>query len=128
MTRAALSPLFVGLLALAACRTAPIYEVANAPIEPPRSLEEVGRLIERAAILQGWQTQQVRPGLLLATKRVGRHVASVAIEYQTDSYSITLRQSIALKQSEGWIHVRYNEWVHALERAIDRRMVAGPMH
>lgn len=129
MTRAALSLGFVGPLALAACRTAPIYEVRDARIEPPReSLQEVGRLIGRAAILQGWQTRQVRPGVLLATKRIGRHIASVAIEYRTDSYSITLQQSVAPSQSEGRIHVRYNEWVHALKRAIELGLVAEPMH
>jgi len=83
------------------------------------------RQVERAARVQGWETEVLQPGVLLATKRRGRHVASSTIEFDERSFSITLRNSSELKQSGGRIHKAYNEWVRNLADAIRREAASA---
>lgn len=121
-------PMVLLALLLGACRTAPIYNVQRAPIGMSgASLEDVGVWIDRAARLQEWRTEAVAPGTLLVTKSRGRHVATATIRYDATSYSITLRNSIDLKQRHGEIHKAYNEWIRSLDRTIRREVAAGPL-
>lgn len=110
----------VALLALGAgCRTAPIRDVDHAPL-PSAPLDARQQQIERAALMQGWEIQHIAPNLMIATKRRGRHVASTMIEFDRDSYSIRLRNSVALRQTDDRIHKTYNDWVERLEYSIRR--------
>jgi hypothetical protein len=94
--------------------------------EPGISLAEVGLRIERAARLQSWHAERRQPGLLIVTKRRGRHVGSANIRYDMERFDISLRSSSYLRETpDGKIHKLYNEWVQALERTI-RREVAAP--
>jgi hypothetical protein len=100
MRRPVVLALFL-VLFLAACKTAP-------------------------ARLQNWETEQTSPGVMIVTKRRGRHVAAATVRYDTDSFSISLRNSIALKQApDGTIHKLYNVWAKGLENAI-RQEVSAP--
>jgi hypothetical protein len=126
MRRPVVLALFL-VLFLAACKTAPIYDVPNRTFGGSlASLEEASVRIDRAARLQNWETEQTSPGVMIVTKRRGRHVAAATVRYDTDSFSISLRNSIALKQApDGTIHKLYNVWAKGLENAI-RQEVSAP--
>ena len=118
----------LALLALlaGACRTAPIYNVTSASLSSSEAtLEEVGKQIERAARFQNWETESPQPGILIVTRRRGKHVGVATIRYDTGSFSIALRNSHNLKQANGQIHKLYNQWVRALEQTIRREVAAG---
>jgi hypothetical protein len=104
---------------------APVYNVVDAPLDSSGSLERVGEQIRLAARLIDWQVEEFRPNVVLATKRHGSHVATAAISYDADSFSIELRGSSQMKQGDGRVHKLYNEWVHDLEAAIRREVSAG---
>ena len=114
--------LLLGLLMSfgAGCKTAPIHNVRVAV--DPAPLEVRHQQIVRAAHMQGWTTQSPGPGIVIATRRKGRHTASSTIEFDGSNYSITLRNSAFLKQSGDSIHKLYNVWIQGLEQSINREM------
>lgn len=104
---------------------APVYNVVDAPLDSPGSLEQVGEQIRLAARFQNWEVEEFRPNVLLATKRYSTHAATASISYDEDSFSIELRGSDHLKEGDGRIHKLYNQWVHSLEAAILGEVRAG---
>ena len=128
-TRAALVAIIATTLAVAACRTAPIRNVTNTPLNAaPReslTMDEVAKAIWRGGQEQGWQISEVRPGELVGTLKLRSHVAVVTITHDTSRFSITYRDSTNLLQSEGEIHKRYNTWVRNLEAAIQRELATA---
>lgn len=110
----------VGVLLLASCRTAPIYEVEGATFNSnePHSLDEVTDAIQRAGTQLGWQMREERPGLILGTLNVRTHQAIVEIPYDTDSFAIHYQDSTNLDHDGDTIHSNYNGWVQNLERQI----------
>jgi hypothetical protein len=114
-------------LTVLACRTAAIYNAIDVPIASgnPLTLELVRERIGRAARFQGWDIEDIQPGVVVATKRVGNHAGTSTISFDTSSFDITLRNSTNLQQGPGSIHKLYNRWVKALELSI-RQEVASP--
>ena len=120
--------LLLSLVFIAGCvwlsgNRVPIYNVVDAPLKHGDTLADVGEDIRRAARMQSWEIEEVGPDVIYATKRRGQHVATAAITYDVDSFSIQLRSSDYFKQTEdGRIHKLYNEWVHSLESTIRREL------
>ncbi len=125
-------PLLLSSAAIAGCvwlsgNRVPIYNIVDAPLDHAGTVQHAGEQIRRAARIQNWEIEEVRTNLMYVTKRRGQHVATAAISYDADSFSIRLRSSVYLKQTEdGRIHKLYDEWVRSLESTIRREVVYGP--
>lgn len=118
--------------AVSGCRTASIYNVSNARLAPPAgtspSVDDVGRAIRAAGERLGWSMQDVRPGEMSGTLTVNRrHVAVVAITYDTSTFSITYQDSKLLMKDGTVIHKSYNEWIRRLEAAIQEEVARASL-
>ncbi len=109
-----------GLLLLAACRMAPVYNQQTTPNEAPpdATLEQVTKAIKQAGLNLGWRMTEEEPGRIIGTLRLRRHQAVVEILFDTESYSITYLDSVNLKYDGEKIHQNYNSWVRNLSNAI----------
>ena len=111
------------VLALAGCmRTAPIYNVDNAPITSG-SAKALGAAQVRQAIIAagsslGWRIGDAGPGRLEGTLNLRTHTAVVDIPYSAGSYSIKYKRSENLNEANGAIHSNYNGWIQNLDKAI----------
>jgi hypothetical protein len=127
--RIAVVTMIATILVVAACRTAPIRNVTDAPLNAPPgarlTMEEVATAIWRGGQEQGWQISEVRPGELTGTLRLRSHVAVVTITHDTSRFSIRYRDSTNLLQSGDDIHKRYNTWVRNLDLAIQRELATA---
>ena len=112
----------VVLVALAACRTAPIYTVNEAPVpaaaQKQATLNDVKAAILRAGARLGWQMTEAGPGVINARIALRTHTASADVKYTTNTYSIVYRDSTNLDATSGTIHKNYNGWVENLDREI----------
>lgn len=120
--------LAVMVLAAAGCRTAPIYNVQGAPVTPTVAdevtREEIKDAIIRAGSGLGWRMRPQEPGHMLGVLRLRSHVAKVDIRYDTETYSITYRDSTNLDHQNGQIHSNYNGWIQNLDTAIQNEIAA----
>jgi hypothetical protein len=104
------------------CRgNVPIHNVTDAPVaasKPNPSLDEVGKAIQRAGAALGWQMKETKPGHMLGTLNVRKHVAVVDVNYSVKSYSIRYKDSTELGYDGGNIHQNYNGWIQNLDKGI----------
>jgi hypothetical protein len=117
-------------MAVGAChRVQPIYTVQGHPI-PSVSLglksEQITQLITSAAQSKGWLVDPVGPTEVRATQKWKDHTAVVFISNDDKTFSIRNDGSTNLLQQGDMIHRQYNERVHALEDAIERRLYQRP--
>ncbi len=116
-------------LFLLGCRTAPIMEITDAPIEtasgkkPP--LSNVTKQITSAGIQLGWQMKKVKSGHIVATLYLRDHMVQVDIRYSTKTYSITYKNSSEMKYDGTNIHSNYNAWVQRLNNSIRTNVFNG---
>lgn len=105
-----------GLLVLASCRMAPVYNVESSPLGAPAdaTLAQVTEAISKAGFSLGWQMNPDTPGHMTGTLRLRSHVAVVDITYDTKIFSITYADSSNLKYDGRIIHKNYNSWVQNL--------------
>jgi hypothetical protein len=112
----------VALTVLGACRTAPIYNVNEAPVpvvaQKQATMNDVKGAILRAGARLGWQMTEAGPGVVNARIALRTHTASADVKYTTKSYSIVYRDSTNLDATSGTIHKNYNGWVENLDREI----------
>lgn len=120
-----LAAAFLGCVWLSGNRV-PVYNVIDAPIGRGITVEQVGDAVRRAAQIDNWKVEEVGPQVFYVTKRRGEHSATAEISYRADSFSIELRGSENLKQSDGRIHKLYNEWVRSLESTIRHEINTPP--
>lgn len=122
-----LTALAAAALLLVACRTAPILNVKDAPVNVPEgqaaTLATVEQAIIRAGNGLGWQMKVEKPGLIVGTLYLRDHQAVVDIPYSTSSYSIVYRNSVNLDQNGDSIHRNYNGWVQNLDKAIRKNLL-----
>lgn len=107
------------------CRTAPVYNVDNAPVSTTSgnaSMDQVRDAIVQAGVSLGWQMKPVKPGLIIGTLNLRTHMAQVDINYNTQAYSIHYKASNNLKYDGANIHSNYNGWVERLDQAIRARL------
>lgn len=116
------------VLLAAGCRTpTPVYNVTNASVSTAKSnpsLDEIGRTIVQAGAALGWQMKQVKPGYILGTLNIRKHVAVVDINYSAKSYSIQYKDSTELNYDGASIHPNYNGWVQNLDNRIRAQLSA----
>ncbi|HVE51413.1 MAG TPA: hypothetical protein VNG69_17565 [Casimicrobiaceae bacterium] len=127
LRRAALVLIAGSLVALAGCRSAPVYNIVEAPVMSPRgaSMQEVERAILQAGAALGWQMVSNRPGHMVGTLLLRDHRAIVDIDYTPKVYSIRYRDSSGLDYGGGQIHKNYNGWIQNLDREIRTRLAAA---
>ena len=105
---------------IAGCRSAPVYNVDNSPI--PASINATEKSVQGAIIKAGfglgWNMNEEKPGLIIGTLNMRRHVAVVEINYSAKSYSITYKDSVELNYDGTNIHSNYNVWVKDLDKKI----------
>jgi len=114
------------ILVAAGCRGAvPVYNVADAPVaasKPNPSLDDVDKAIQRAGATLGWQMKQTKPGHMLGTLNLRKHVAVVDVNYSAKSYSIKYKDSTELDYDGQNIHPNYNGWIQNLDKAIKAQL------
>lgn len=121
MKRFATQVVLVLLVAVAtvSCRTAPVFNVVNAPFtQPAPSLEDADSAIKRAGAALGWQMKTSEPGKILATLPIRSHVAIVDVTFNQKEFSIMYRDSTNLKYDGTEIHSNYNGWIQNLRNGI----------
>ncbi len=126
VSRLAVLVVTVTLVGLGGCRTAAIQDVTKAPlgVAPGKrvSLPQVAKAIHAAGSDLGWVIEDVRPGEMLGTLNLRKHVAVVTIEYTTSTFDIRYKSSKNLQQQGTEIHRKYNLWVHNLAQRIQQHM------
>ena len=113
------------VIVLAGCRSAPIQNIQNSPVTPTAdqvTVEQVKDAIIRAGAGLGWRMNPVEPGHMVATLHIRAHMAKVDINYDTNSYDITYKDSDNLDHEGNEIHSNYNGWVQNLDNAIQNEI------
>ena len=116
------------VLGTTGCRkTAPIFNVEQAPVETNSgstlTLGEVADSIKDAGMGLGWRMNQVAPNHIIATLDIRSHRAIVDITFSPKNYDITYKSSVNLKHKpDGRIHPYYNGWIQNLDRDIQTQL------
>jgi PBP1b-binding outer membrane lipoprotein LpoB len=114
-------------LALIGCRTAPVYNVTDAPVNTATektTMVDIKKAIMSAGASLGWQMKEIKPGHIVGSLFLRKHSAVVDIPYTTKSYSINYKDSTELGYDGSNIHSNYNGWIQNLDRAIQARLSA----
>lgn len=116
------------ILLLAACRTAPVYNIHDAAIpsygDKQLTMKQIEGAIVRAGTDRGWDMNTVKPGLIVATLNIRAHQAVVNITYDQHEYSIDYKSSRNLKYNGEDIHSNYNRWVKYLRQSINSQVTS----
>jgi hypothetical protein len=119
--------LLTALVSGCGANLAPVLDVRNAPVvtaqgvAPSRPL--VRDAIVRALASRTWQIAEERPDALVASVSAGGHDATVLVQYDERSFSITrVDSSPGLKYDGSYIHRRYNHWVDRLRASIEQEL------
>jgi len=112
------------LLMLAGCKTNPILNIQNTPIEilAKHSSKDIKKAIIRAGTELDWQMKSVKEGHIIGTLYVRTHVAVVDINYSKNNYNIIYKSSKNLKYDGINIHKNYNRWIQVLNRLIQKKL------
>ncbi|MBI9080488.1 MAG: hypothetical protein JEY79_12205 [Pseudodesulfovibrio sp.] len=114
------------ILMLAACRTAPVYNVNDAAVPSPQNnpltMPQIEEAIVKAGAGLGWNMRAIKPGLVEATLNIRAHQAVVNITYNQKDYNIVYKSSSNLKYNGTKIHSNYNGWVKNLSQAINNNL------
>lgn len=113
-------------LFLIGCRTTPILEITDTPINTASgktpSLSLVTKEIIEAGIQLGWQMKKVTPGQIIGTLNLRKHMVQVDIAYSKTDYSIKYKDSNNMSYDGTNIHANYNSWVQNLSNAINTQV------
>jgi len=113
---------------LAACRTAPIYNVDDAPVTTADNAQPTMKQIEQAIVQAGtglgWRMEPQGPGHIVGTLYLRGNMAQVDINYDRKSYSIHYKDSKGLNYDGEKIHKNYNGWVQNLDNRIRSRLIS----
>ena len=121
IVRALLYWFAVILIAACASGSVPVHNFSGVPIaaKAPPTLESVGKAILAAGATAGWQMTQLKPGHIIASYKIRRHLAVVDVTYSTTTYDIMFKSGDAGLGYDGYaIHENYNKWVEDLERLV----------
>jgi hypothetical protein len=98
-----------------------VYNVKEAPVtmrSENYTLSDVEKAIVKAGRSLGWQMQKAKPGHIIGTLYIRRHMAKVDITYNRLSYNIEYKDSDNLKYDGTSIHRKYNQWIRNLSQRI----------
>lgn len=113
--------LILTMLMFSGCTSKPIYNFSNTSITASAGAPTDSQIVQaiiRAGSSLGWTMQKVAPGHIVGTLNIRTHIAIVDITYNSDSYSITYKDSTNLDYNGTTIHRSYNTWVNNLNNAI----------
>jgi PBP1b-binding outer membrane lipoprotein LpoB len=122
--------LFIALLAftlgLMGCRTEPVYNVQDSPVNTVGKISKtnVKKAIMAAGAGLGWRMKEVKPGHIVGSIMLRGNTATVDIPYTTKTYSIVYKNSNGLKYDGSKINKQYNKWIMNLDNAIQQRLIA----
>ena len=118
----------VALVALAACTSAPIRNVSDAPVVTGSgkalNADQVRVAIIGAGTGLGWTMAATTPGLVTGRIALRGHTASIDVRYTPTTYSIAYKDSTNLDFGNGQIHKNYNGWIENLNRDIRANLMA----
>ncbi len=103
----------------------PIQNYNNSPIKASagkKNQENIRRAIILAGTSTGWQMREVSKSQVFATRYSGGHMAKVEINYTTESFNITYKDSSNLQYDGTNIHKTYNSWVKKLYKTIKKNI------
>ena len=126
---------FFSLAALLVClcvlsvgckKNVPIQDVTNGSISAygKKTPNQVRDAILRGGAKIGWQMQEEKPGLIVATWAAREHSLIVEIPYTPESYTIRYRSSVNMDEKDGTIHRNYPRWIDRLNRNINAELTA----
>jgi hypothetical protein len=123
----------VALGGLAACGSAPIYEVTNHNMPPAAerlTQEEIDSLVIQEAHERGWRLEQIGPGHIKAIlesghqRESGPQRAVAEIRANKQNLNIKYLESTNLNERNGKIDRSYNRWIRILQRDIVEAVAA----
>ena len=114
------------LLIIAGCRSNPILNIENAPIEiaSKHASKDIKKAIILAGTGLGWKMNVKKSGHIVGTLLIRTHIAVVDVKYSNKNYSITYKSSENLNYDGVNIHKKYNDWVIYLNRQIQVQLSA----
>lgn len=119
-------PVLIWLLMASGCgQHKAILQVNDSPITARKAdvtLEEIERAIIAAGAELDWKMKSVSPGHLEATVDVRHHRAVVDITFDTKTFDILYKDSVALDYDGQRIHRNYNRWIANLDKKIRQRL------
>lgn len=102
-------------------------DVVNEPVvvtgQKQATLDDVEKAIIRAGAALGWKMRPVGPGVMEGTLHLRKHVAIVAITFDTGTFSIKYKDSTNLDYDGTNIHSNYNGWIQNLTRGIQTQLM-----
>lgn len=109
-------------LLLAGCRTP--QQPMNPGFSIPESVTaaEVEKAIKLGAIRRGWTTKEIKPGLIQATYVKGSYTDCVDIAYKNKSWGIEMNPKTNMKNADGTVNPKYNQWVRNLAHDIGKEL------
>jgi len=112
------------LLVLGGCRSNPILNIQDAPIEieAKHSNKDIKKAIVLAGAGLGWKMNAKKKGHIIGTLYLRKHVAVVDIKYTKKNYSIVYNKSENLDYDGTNIHKNYNGWIMNLNRQIQAQL------
>ncbi|MCG7900729.1 MAG: hypothetical protein JAY99_13690 [Candidatus Thiodiazotropha lotti] len=118
--------LLVFTLGLMGCRTEPIYNVQDSPVNTigKTTSTNIKKAIMSAGAGLGWRMKEVKPGHIVASIMLRGTTASVDIPFNKKTYSIVYKSSNGLKYDGSKINKQYNKWIVNLDNAIQQRLIA----
>jgi hypothetical protein len=98
----------------------PLHNFSAVPIgaKSPATLDDVGKAIVKAGVAAGWQMSDIKPGYIIGTYRIRKHMAVVDVTYSTTTYNITFKsgdESLRYDGQAQTIPQNYNGWVEKLD-------------
>ncbi len=129
LKRAAFVLIAAAMLILVGCKSAPIYNVTDVPVDTytkDLTAEKVKKAIVKAGVGLGWQIKEEGPGKLVGILYLRKHMAKIDIPYSANGYSLIYKDSNQLNYDaeKQQIHKNYNGWIQNLDRAIQSHLVA----
>jgi hypothetical protein len=109
------------------CRTSvPVYNVEQESVvsstEKALKADDVKKAIMTAGSALGWVMKADKPGHIIGTLNVRKHMAKIAIQYNAKSYSISYLDSLNLNYDGDNIHGNYNGWIQRLQSTIQTQL------
>jgi hypothetical protein len=115
----------LAVILIGGCASAsmPVHNFSAVPIgaKSNPTLDEVGKAIVKGGATAGWQMTELKPGHILGSYRIRRHLAVVDVTYSTTTYNINFKsgdEGLKYDAQAQTIHQNYNAWVEELEKLI----------
>ena len=108
------------------CRTQLLQNIKDTPVSVNEgkniSMEEIEKAITIAGASLGWRMKIESSGHMVGTLTLRDHIAVVDINYNSETYSITYKDSTNLKYDGENIHSNFNTWIQNLQKSINSQL------